>query len=422
MRRAALLILLLLPAAAAPAQPWTVPVLPPELLGGVSTPGDAYDVWWTGGYAYVPDYDAGLHVIDVSIPAAPAIVGTYDSPGFAIQTVISGTRAYVADHTTGGLQIVNVTNALLPTHIGDYITGNTALAVDVMGSLAAVGYLQGSIELVDVSVPAAPVPVGSYPTPGAPRHIAHDGNLLYVADNAFGLIILDIGNPAAPVPVGDFDTGGRPVGLELDGALLYFAGGENGLEIFDISAPSAPQRIASLLLPGPAVKVTRGAALALVADHVQGGLQVVEVSDPRNPVSMGGYLTGTYAHGVAVAGELACLADGDGLKVFRVLTDATPAVTPAPAPVSLEVNFPNPFSGGTHIRWATREAGPQRLEVFDALGRRVRTLFDGWRDAGAGVVQWDGRSGAGVRVAGGVYFCRLTTKAGAVTRRMVLVR
>jgi hypothetical protein len=421
MRALAITILLVLTARPAAAQPWYVPPLPPQLVGSVVTPSDAFDVWWDGGYAYVPDYDAGLHVIDVSNRATPVIVGTWDSPGLAIQVIVDGTRAFVADHKLGGLEIVNVSNPESPGFIGAYISGSTVLSVALMDTLAVAGHLEGHIDIVDVSVPATPIFVGTYATPGAARHIASDGNLLYLADNSFGLLVLDISTPSAPALLGSYATGGRPVGLEVDGNLLYLAGGENGLEVFDISTPSAPLRIGATLLPGPAVKVTRSTSFAFVADHVHGGLQVVELTDPTTPTPAGGYVTGFYGHGVAVVGEYACLADGNGLKVFRVFTDVTAATTPRPR-ASLTQNHPNPFSGRTRIAWQAPAEGHQQLEVFDAGGRRVRTLLDERHSAGPGEVFWDGHDQNGRRVASGVYFYRLVTDAGSVTRRMVLLR
>ena len=41
------------------------------------------------------------------------------------------------------------------------------------------------------------------------------------------------------------------------------------------------------------------------------GLQVIDVSNPANPLRVGGYDTSGYAWGVAVVGNYAYVADGD---------------------------------------------------------------------------------------------------------------
>jgi flagellar hook assembly protein FlgD len=66
--------------------------------------------------------------------------------------------------------------------------------------------------------------------------------------------------------------------------------------------------------------------------------------------------------------------------------------------------------------------GRVALEVFDARGRRVRTLLQNRVVSGSLDVEWDGRDDQGHSVPSGVYFCRLTAPEGATTRRMTLVR
>ena len=48
------------------------------------------DVAVSGGYAYVADHAAGLRVIDVSNPAAPFEVGSYDTPVAAFGVAVAG--------------------------------------------------------------------------------------------------------------------------------------------------------------------------------------------------------------------------------------------------------------------------------------------------------------------------------------------
>ena len=49
----------------------------------------------------------------------------------------------------------------------------------------------------------------------------------------------------------------------------------------------------------------------------------------------------------------------------------------APERLTLEGNFPNPFSDKTTIRYALPEAGPVRLAVYDMQGRRAALLAQG---------------------------------------------
>jgi hypothetical protein len=90
--------------------------------------------------------------------------------------------------------------------------------------------------------------------------------------------------------------------------------------------------------------------------------------------------------------------------------------------LQLGQNAPNPFNPATSIRFVLAEAGDIRLAVYDATGRLVATLAEGFRDAGPYVTAWDSRSDDGLRVASGVYFCRLEAGGETLTRKMVLLK
>ena len=57
--------------------------------------------------------------------------------------------------------------------------------------------------------------------------------------------------------------------------------------------------------------------------------------------------------------------------------------------------------------------------MFDASGRRVATLLDEDLPPGSRSVAWDGRDAGGRMASAGLYFVRLTTARGAVSRRIV---
>jgi flagellar hook assembly protein FlgD len=62
------------------------------------------------------------------------------------------------------------------------------------------------------------------------------------------------------------------------------------------------------------------------------------------------------------------------------------------------------------------------IAVYDASGRRIRTLIDGRLDAGRHTVLWDGTDDRGRRVATGIYFCRLESTDSTNTLKLALVK
>lgn len=96
-----------------------------------------------------------------------------------------------------------------------------------------------------------------------------------------------------------------------------------------------------------------------------------------------------------------------------------------PEDYALEQNHPNPFNPTTVVRYAIPERhgeGVVRLEIFNLLGQKIRTLVQERQPAGAYSVTWDGRDEAGRPVSTGVYVYRLRAGDFVESRKMVLLR
>lgn len=104
----------------------------------------------------------------------------------------------------------------------------------------------------------------------------------------------------------------------------------------------------------------------------------------------------------------------------RSLADVSPS-PPEAATLQMRAQ-PNPFGGATSLAFVLPAAGPVRLNVYDALGRHVRTLLDGERPAGANVVAWDGTDQRGRSLAPGMYCCRLAWSGRVTSCWMVRTR
>ena len=86
-------------------------------------------------------------------------------------------------------------------------------------------------------------------------------------------------------------------------------------------------------------------------------------------------------------------------------------------PFDLRQNFPNPFNPSTSIEFILLEPTRVNLEIFDLKGRKIATLAEGHKSAGRHTVEWNARDQAS-----GIYFYRLRTEAGTITRRMLLLK
>ncbi len=88
----------------------------------------------------------------------------------------------------------------------------------------------------------------------------------------------------------------------------------------------------------------------------------------------------------------------------------------------LAQNFPNPFNPETIIKYQLPRQSHVKLEIYNTLGQKVRTLVDATQKASYYSVKWDGRNQSGNRVSSGIYLYRLETDGFVRTRKMILLR
>jgi len=93
-----------------------------------------------------------------------------------------------------------------------------------------------------------------------------------------------------------------------------------------------------------------------------------------------------------------------------------------PGGLSLTAPAPSPFSVATAISYTLPVAGQASLRVYDLSGRLVTTLADGTEQAGTHSIEWDGGDSAGTSVPDGIYFVRLTTEEGVLSRTCMILR
>lgn len=115
------------------------------------------------------------------------------------------------------------------------------------------------------------------------------------------------------------------------------------------------------------------------------------------------------------------LAEGRAIKFSTVDPSGGAAVEDEMASVraGMLLARPNPACGAMQISYNVPVAGEVALRIFGPDGARVRTLLQGHVAAGAGTVEWDGRSDRGQDVPAGVYFYRLSGAEFTVNRKIV---
>jgi hypothetical protein len=93
-----------------------------------------------------------------------------------------------------------------------------------------------------------------------------------------------------------------------------------------------------------------------------------------------------------------------------------------PDKTDIQNNYPNPFTGKTNIKYALKADGNVKLNIYNVLGQKVRSLVNGQTTAGYHAITWDGTNDNGQHISRGVYLCRFNAGEYTKSFKMVLVK
>jgi 5'-nucleotidase/UDP-sugar diphosphatase len=84
---------------------------------------------------------------------------------------------------------------------------------------------------------------------------------------------------------------------------------------------------------------------------------------------------------------------------------------------ALHGNYPNPFNPSTTISYGLTTPERVTVSVYNALGQKVASFDEGWKQAGEYTIRWDAGN-----MSSGVYFYRLSAGKINETRKMFLLK
>ena len=93
-----------------------------------------------------------------------------------------------------------------------------------------------------------------------------------------------------------------------------------------------------------------------------------------------------------------------------------------PDKVELHHNYPNPFNSGTNIQFELPKKSDVRLDIYNILGQRIKTLINSQYSAGIHTASWDGTTGDNWSAPSGIYFYRLTGADFSIVKKMILLQ
>jgi hypothetical protein len=174
-------------------------------------------------------------------------------------------------------------------------------AVFVQENYAYLACEDTSFYVVDISDPFSPIDVGCFDTPEYATDVFVVDSIAYVIDMESGLYILDISDPTSPTLMSHFDAGLGATGLFVSGSTAFIvaddSAGYRSLQLIDVSDPVNPVRVGTDQHAQERVFVEDGYAYTpggFCDDYYGCGgvFGIIDVIDPSEPLLIGSYHTG----------------------------------------------------------------------------------------------------------------------------------
>jgi len=342
----------------------------PAVAGSIKTTDRLNGLYVSDDYAYLIDYQEGLHVIDVSDPTSPVLSGFFETLGTAYSIYVSGDYAYVGERSYspslyyfGLLQVVDISDPSDPKLTGSVDTPGSVSGVYVSGDYA---YLASwALEIIDVSDPSFPTIVGSGDFGGG-LDVHVSGDYAYLSSDE--LKIIDVSDPTFPALVGLFDVD-HYINIYISGDYVYVIDSWGTLMVIDISDPLSPTLVGSIDIPSDVPIYLRdiyvsGGYAYIVDQH--SGLHVVDISDPALPVRAGAVKLLGETKSVHVSGDYVYAAGNAGLQVVDINGPVTDIVVVDSNTIT--ASFPAGLPRGYYDVLVTNTAGQQQEEGYLSNG------------------------------------------------------
>ncbi len=228
------------------------PNIPTVTYSGTPSLSGPVGIAVSGKYAYIGDRNAtSFTILDITKPAVPVYKSStgMTTTGSFSNPLVSGRYAYVAEHGTNNLlHVIDISNPSAPVIVGSVTVGSATLSLFMYQNYVfSTNRDSNNITVIDVSSPSNPTIVNTLGSITGSLYLVGSGKYVYAISAAGVITVIDVSTPTAISISKTVDLGvssfTSPV---LSGRYIYGITGasSNKISAIDISNPLTP-RIAS---------------------------------------------------------------------------------------------------------------------------------------------------------------------------------
>ena len=326
----------------------TAKAFTPTVVGVTPTIGASVpDAAFSTGYVYVLD-PVGLRIMDISLPNNPQVVSTLKMPTKPTGIEVVGNYAFITtEYKAGGsstaLQIVDVSNKTSPRLVSSLFSNAGAKCIRIRvrdgQTLAYIGAtlstpIRSGLQIVNVTNPLVPVNLGFVQLSYFPWALAIGVRYVYAnSPSAQGVGVIDAQNTSSPTFVGQALTTLGPSSkiamTPTESGDVLAVPSSTGLKILGLSNPSSPALLATALSGTgvTSVHVISSGVVAVGATLSPYRLITLNINTPTIPQQLGSLSTSVQCFLVRASASLVLLDGGlgtDGLNLINVQSPIQP--------------------------------------------------------------------------------------------------
>jgi len=362
----------------------------PYQLGYLDELNEIDSVCYGNGYVFlgaVHPNRAHLLVVDVSDPSSPYLAYAHRLQDGTYQTIndlgYCNGHVYVVRRSLGVVNIVDVSEPLLPETVGIIRNFSHAQDIDIVGSNAFFidrsGWypVKSSILVYDISQPDEPALISSSNTFSVNSNcLAVNEQVVCVAELVDGMTLYSaesLLNPPGLASV-SVDSPKYVTAATSWQDTIYFACSDSMITVAEYLGPQSTQVLGQVKLTGPGYGIRLHDQYLAVATRGR-GLQIVSISDPHNPTIVSTHLDGAALRDLDEEDEL--LYAVDDVTGYLYVVDATNPLSPVTQSALLISGEPYSVDAqGSFAYVANYELGLQVIDISDPANPFLRGSWD----------------------------------------------
>jgi len=294
---------------------------------------NAYHITTSEDLLFIPHHNGPTGIYDLTEPDHPVRCGIIEMHGVGTWVEVHDTLAFRPYKDTLTqlyyFGVYDISDTAAVVRIGSIsIPGYGGYGIVYMDGYVYFSHGRGGLRIIDVSDPTNPYETAFYETPGHARSIYVKDNYAYYMGEQL-LTIVDVSDPQQCVDLGTWSIQNERINeIHVQGEYLYATDDSGGMSIIDVSDPYNPVQTGYFSQPQTYYRsygVWAQDTFAYVSYHTSSlGLKVLNVADPYNPFEAGEYTGVGCQYNIEGSGNHIYLTDVYGLHVINVEDPTAP--------------------------------------------------------------------------------------------------